>query len=295
MRVVLGERPLRGYELRELITALGESRSDAAIDFLYELGSDEHTFQHCEDSLISAAAALNKPRAREMLLGFVDPDIRAIAPTRRLHREDVLVARLTELAQNRPDAAARLRELCERDLPETNRHVLSKVMGWLGTAETLVANLSLIDDARPSPVPQGVWDQLESAFVEQKPDGQESSVFTLHARASNELRVRLLRMALEDRKRRKSAFMLLGQIEVWRLEHKADRRTASPRSRFRPILADGAGLTCLGEPSADLAPFVQLDQHANRLGFTVEVAGVPVHVPLIHARAQCAAAHVPNG
>jgi hypothetical protein len=107
-------------------------------------------------------------------------------------------------------------------------------MGWLGTPETLVANLTLIDDGRPSPVPQGVWGQLESAFVERQPYGQESNAFTLHARASNELRVRLFRMAREDGKRRKSAFMLLGQIEVWRLEH--GRPIDEPR---HPDLASG--------------------------------------------------------
>lgn len=52
---------------------------------------------------------------------------------RRPDREDVLIARLTELPQNRPETAARLRQLCERGLPELNGHVLSKVMGSLGT------------------------------------------------------------------------------------------------------------------------------------------------------------------
>lgn len=227
MRDVLGKRRLQAYELRELVTALGESRSDAAIDLLYELASDAQTFEQCEDNFINAFAALDTPRARELLLGFVDPDIPGIALTRRSHREDVLVARLTELAQRRPEVAAGLQELCERDLPELNRHVLSKVMDRLGTPEALAANLNLIDDAKPSPVPQGIWDQLESAFVERRPYGQNSNVFTEHARASNELRVRLFRMAIEDEKRRKSAFMLLGQIEEWRLEH--GRPTGEPR------------------------------------------------------------------
>ena len=35
----------------------------------------------------------------------------------------------------------------------------------------------------------------------------------------NELRLRLFRMTLQDPKRRKSALMLLGEIEEWRLEH----------------------------------------------------------------------------
>jgi len=234
MRDVLGKRRLWGYELRELVTALGESRSDAAIDLLYELASDAQRFEQCEDNIINAVAALDTPRARELLLGFVDPDIRGIALKRRPHREDVLVARLTELAQRRPEAAARLRELCERDLPELNRHVLSKVMDWLGTPEALAANLNLIDDAKPSPVPQGIWDQLRSAFVERRPYGQNPNVFTEHARASNELRVRLFRMAIEDERRRKSAFKLLGQMEEWRLEY--GRPTSEPR---HPNLASG--------------------------------------------------------
>jgi hypothetical protein len=234
MRDVLGKRRLWGYELRELVTALGESRSDAAIDLLYELASDAHTFEQCEDDFINAFAALDMPRARELLMGFVDPNIRGIALTRRPHREDVLVARLTELARRRPEAAARLRELCERDLPELNRHVLSKVMDWLGTLEALAVNLSLIDDAKPSPVPRGIWDQLKTAFVERRPYGQSPNVFTEHARASNELRVQLFRMAIEDEKRRKSAFKLLGQIEEWRLEY--GRPTDEPR---HPNLASG--------------------------------------------------------
>ena len=231
---VLGKRRLWGNELGYLVTALGESRSNAAVDLLYELASDAQTFEQCEDNFINAFSVLDTLRARELLLGFLDPDIRGIALTRRLRREDVLVARLTELAQRTPEAAARLRALCERDLPELNRHVLSKVMNWLGTPEALAANLNLIDDAKPSPVPQGIWDQLESALVERRPYGQNSNVFMEHGRASNELRVRLFRMAIEDEKRRKSAFKLLGHIEKRRLEH--GRPTGEPR---HPNLASG--------------------------------------------------------
>jgi hypothetical protein len=234
IRDVLGRRRLAGYELCELVTALGESRLDVATDLLYALASDDQTFEACEHNVINALATLDTSRARELLLASVDPDIRGIALTRRPHREEVLVARLTELAIRMPEAAARLRELCERELPELNRHVLSKVMGRLGTPEALAANLNLIDDGNPSPVPQGIMDQLEAAFVERRPYGQHSNVFTERSRASNELRFRLFSMALEDRKRRRSAFMLLGQLEVWRLEH--GRPTDEPR---HPDLASG--------------------------------------------------------
>ena len=234
VRDLLRNYQLRGHQLRELVTALGESRSEAAIALLYELASDAQTFEQCEDNFINALAALGAPRARELLFGFLDPDIKGIALTRDPRREDVLVARLTELAHGRPDATEHLQQLCDRDLPELNRHLLSKVMAWLPTPEALAANLNLIDDARPSPVPQGVRDQLEGAFVERRLYGQNPNVFTQHARASNELRLRLFRMALQDPKRRGSAFMLLGQIEVWRLEH--GRPPGEPR---HPAFASG--------------------------------------------------------
>ena len=219
VRDVLRKEWLRGYDRRELVTALGESRSDAAIDLLYQLASDAQTFEQCEESLVNAFATLDTRRTRELLLGFVDPDIREVALTPLLHCEDVLVTRLTEVAQRSPETAARLQELCERDLPELNRHLLSRVMAMLGTPEAVAANLNLIDDAKPSPVPQGIWDQLESVCVERVPYGYNPNVFTSRARASNELRVLLFRMSGQDPRRRKSASILLGKIEEWHLEH----------------------------------------------------------------------------
>jgi hypothetical protein len=227
IREVLGRWRFPGCELREVVTALGESRSDAAVDLLYELASDAPTLDQCEGNFVNAFAGLDTPRARELLLGFVDPDIRGITLAPTPHDKDVLVARLAELARRRPEVAARLRELCERDLPELSRHVLSRVMDSLGEPEDLAAVLNLIDDARPSPIPQGVSDQLRSAFVERRPYGQVANAFTAHARTSNELRLRLFKMATEDKKRWRSARILLGQIEVWRLEH--GRPAGEPR------------------------------------------------------------------
>jgi hypothetical protein len=59
-------------------------------------------------------------------------------------------------------------------------------MNSLGTPEALAANLNLIDDSKASPIPQGIWNLLEGALVERRPNGQNSSVFTQYPRASNE-------------------------------------------------------------------------------------------------------------
>lgn len=227
MREVLGKQRLLSYELRDVVDALGESRTDVAVDLLFELATDERTLEQCEDNFINAFATLDTPRARNLLLSYVDPNIRSITLTHRPHHEDLLVVRLTELSQRIPELVARFQELCEHDLPESNRRILSKVMTWIGTPEALIANLNLIDDDNPSPVPRGIWEQLESAFIERRPYEKSSDIYTIHSRASNDLRTRLFSMALQDQKRQKSANMLLGEIEVWRLEH--GRPTDEPR------------------------------------------------------------------
>ena len=234
IRDVFGTRRLRAYELREIVTSLGESRSDAAVDLLYELASDAQTFEQCEENFVNAVAALDTPRARELLLGFVEPGMHTIALPQHPHREDMLVARLADLAQRSPEMAARLRELCERNRPAIDRHILSKVMARLGTPEALVANMNLIDDSASPSVPRGVREQLESAFVERQPYEEYPNTFTLQPRALNDLRARLFRMSLADGKRRKSAVRLLGQLEVWRLEY--GRPADEPR---HPNLASG--------------------------------------------------------
>ncbi len=234
IREGLDKQRLWGHHLGILVTALGESRSDAAIDLLYELASDAQNFEQCNERFINAFSTLDTSRSREILMGFIDPDTCAIEITKRSHHEDVIVARITEMASQRPEIAEQLRALCQRDLPEPNRYILSKIMALLDTPEALVASLNLVDDSKSPPVPQGIWDQIEGTFIERRPDKQISNAFTLHARASNELRVLLYRMAIEDEKRRKSAFMLLGKIEEWRLEY--GRPTCEQR---HPDLASG--------------------------------------------------------
>jgi hypothetical protein len=198
------------------------------LDYLVELASNPQTFEQCEDNFFNAFAALDTPRAREALLGFIDPQAGSIPLPRRPHREDVLVARITDLARREPAIAQRLYALCERDLPDLNRHILSKVMNWLGTPEALAAALNLIDDSKGhGAIPWGVQELLEGAFVERRPYNDSPNVFTQHARASNELRRRLFKMASEDARRRKSAFALLAQIEEWRLER--GRPAGEPR------------------------------------------------------------------
>jgi hypothetical protein len=235
MREILGMRRLHGSELRELVVALGQSRSDAAPDLLVELAADASVFEQCQDCLVNALASLDTPRSRELLLGFIDPAVGGQMPTRTSHFEDVLVERLADLARHTPAASTRLQGLCGSDLPEISRHILSRVMSRLDTPQALAANLNLINDAKSPPIPRGVWDQLRSTFLAREAHENNPNTFSVRSQASNETRARLFSMATgDDRKRHRSALELLGHIEVWRIEE--GKPADEPR---HPDLASG--------------------------------------------------------
>jgi hypothetical protein len=217
IREVISLPWVHAYELRGVVTALGHSRCNEALGLLRELVSDPARARQLEDDWINAVAALNTPAARNLLMSFVDPEIAGLPEAVRFERQDVLAARIADCARQDGAIQARLRELCALELPAPKRLLLTKVMKFLGTPEALLAALNLIDDRARPPYDYDTWQQLENAFVEKKPYGQSQGTYTLAARAANDVRSRLFEM-LNDKRRERSAFSLLGQIEEWRLD-----------------------------------------------------------------------------
>ena len=105
----------------------------------------------------------------------------------------------------------------------------------MGMQDDVIAGLSLIDDSAHPPVPYGLQQAIENYFLESRPYGKSGNAYTLVPRGSNEIRARLYTMALRDDRRRWSALALLGQIEVWRVEH--GRPSTEPR---HPAFDSGA-------------------------------------------------------
>lgn len=127
------------------------------------------------------------------------------------------------------------------------------MISWLGTPEAGLAALNLINDDAKPPVLYETWKQIETAFVEHKPHGKDTSSYTLAPRSSNDVRARLFEMATNDKQRMKSASALLAQIEVWRLEH--GRPNGEPRS-----------LEVESEPSLPTVPVARLRPDVARAG-----------------------------
>jgi hypothetical protein len=84
----------------------------------------------------------------------------------------------------------------------------------------------LVEDSGNPSVPYDLQKAIKGVFLEERPYGK-AGWFTLVPQGSNEIKARLFEMATKDDCRKQSAFALLGQIEVWRLEH--GRPTTEPR------------------------------------------------------------------
>jgi hypothetical protein len=221
---------LAPYELREIVTALGHSRCDDALDLLWELAIAATTaFRSFATEWIDALAALGTPDSKRGLLGFVDPDIghRGVALHLEHHHRERLAARIAHIAQREPAIADRLTSLCSRQLPSAMRLMLAEVLARSGTEDAMIAGLDLIHDEADPPVPRGLMRGLENVFLERRPYGSSESVYSLQPRSGNDIRSRLLTIVLNDNGRRRSAWALLGQVESWRVEY--GRPASEPR------------------------------------------------------------------
>ena len=219
---------IRSYQLRDVATALGHSRCAEALGALQALVTDEANANLLGDAWINAVAALDTAESRQILLGLVDPEVPALSFAIKFDRQDVVAARLVELAPKEKTIERRLLDLCSTKLGEPRRSLLAKVIAELGTPEADIASLNLLDDLATPQIPSDTFRQMEAAFVERRPYGKDANAFTLSPRSSNEVRAQLFEMANGDKDRMKSAAALLAQIETWRLEH--GRPNGEPRS-----------------------------------------------------------------
>jgi len=99
------------------------------------------------------------------------------------------------------------------------RLLLAEVVARLGTSEALIAGLHLIHDNEAPPVPYELLRGIETVFLDRRPYAGSTQVYTLEPRAANEIKSRLFAMVVNDTGRRRSAWALLGQTELWRLEY----------------------------------------------------------------------------
>jgi hypothetical protein len=229
IRELLSELRFRPYDAGGLTAALGASRRPEAMGLLMELaGVDGSGVAAIGEPWIKAVAEVGGERSDEVLLSFVDPNANLF--TKEFlpdHRNGDLLARLlAERAEKDGAFKTELFRLANGDLPPIKRMLLAKTFAQFQKEADLVEGLCVLRDDG-SGVPYEILRSIEDFFLERRPYGTGGHTFTLAPRGSNAIRKRLFEMTQNDPLRKRSAFALLGQIEVWRLEH--GRPTDEPR------------------------------------------------------------------
>lgn len=221
IRELVSKFKLHPHDLVSVVAALGASRCDDAIDLLMDLaGPDGKGVDALGESWIQAIGSLESARSSELLLSFVDPTAKRFSrdfiPDHR--HGDLLALFLAERAASDKTLKSKLVELANGDLPKTNRWLLAKVFGEFTGEDDRVQGLCILRDDN-SGVPYELVRSMEGAFLERRPYGTSGNSYTLSPLGCNGVRKRLFEMVTGDQDRKQSAFALLGQIEVWRLEH----------------------------------------------------------------------------
>ena len=235
--ILAGVRFFYPHDSRGVVAALGASRCADAMDLLLQLAKpDGSAVAQIGDEWIQSRRAtgrqtversaplLRRPRSEALYEG-VCPDYQHGACSQDCSRIE---------PSTTSEFKAELFRLASGELPQTKRMLLAKAFSCFQREDDLVAGLCVLRDDT-SEVPFELLRSIENAFLERRPYGTESNVYTVAPRGSNALRKRLLEIAQTDPLRKRSAFALLGQIEVWRLDH--GRPMDEPR---HPAIESGA-------------------------------------------------------
>jgi hypothetical protein len=230
----LKESRIHFGRLSRVVKALGNSRAPEVLPLLVAIGNDQQYTTYLGDVWIDAVFTLNTPEANDLLMSFVDPSLSGLPEDNGLRRNDVLSKRLADLVNREPSYKQRLFDLTERDLPQPRKKILAETLAKLQDDSALLASLNLLDDHAQGTLPYEIYEQIERAFVEHKPQAGSTNVYTLAPRSANALRRKLMQMAAGDDRRRGSALSLLAQAEEWRLQY------GRPNGEMRnPVLGSG--------------------------------------------------------
>lgn len=238
IRELLSEFKIGLYGQGELLMAIGQCSDEAGLSFLIDMvRNNVEVLQNFGREWLEAVAASPLPRARPVLLCFIDPEVDVSVGNTVLpnYAIDILVTRITGLARTDEALVTRILDLTAKPVTsDQQRVILAKVVSSLDRPEALMAGLNLIDDSAPQPLPYDVGRAIEDLFLEKRPHNTSSQAYTLVPRAAADIKERLFQILRTDPKRARTAGGLLAQIEEWRLEY--GRPASEPR---HPVFESG--------------------------------------------------------
>jgi hypothetical protein len=238
IRQVLAEGRLYGYHLRGLVTALGHSRAPGALALLTEFaGPGTSTFSTVATEWIEAVGNFGGRDGATTRLAFIETGCTAqnrVLPHDH-HLFELAANRIATLAQTDDELHSKILALVNVPGPPERDFVIIKTVAALSSLDAMLTTLNLAIEDRSHRWPYYV---LEEAFQElcliKRRTPPDSNSYTLEPTPAVELRRRLLEIATAGDRRSRNAFSLLGQIDVWRLEH-----GKPPREPRHPAIESG--------------------------------------------------------
>jgi len=219
IKEILAKVQMPIYDLREMIVALGNSRCHEALDLLLELATNYgKVFDQIKSEWIAAIATLNTSRAKQIFLSFIDSNIEPFKGQMNLeyHDRERIAGYIADIAHEDSKMKDRLYVLCKEG--SSKRSLLADIISRLGTSEALIVGLSLVHDQLKPSIPYELSRGLENAFLGRHPYGG-GYAYTIESIIANDIRRLFFEMAFKDKRRERSSWILLGQIEAWRLEY----------------------------------------------------------------------------
>jgi hypothetical protein len=218
--VVLGQRRLEpfGGEYPRIGSGVDIARNNASV------------FQNIGREWLDAVADCPLPRAKMVLLRFIDPEVDVALGDLVLpdYTIDLLAGRIADLVRTDETVQSIVLDLTAKPTAsDQQRIILAKVIASLASPRALIAGLNLIDDNTPQPLPYELRRAIEDLFLEKRPYTMSSNSYTLVPRAVADIRRRLFEILKTDPKRSRTASNLLAQIEEWRLGY--GRPASEPR------------------------------------------------------------------
>ncbi len=207
----------RHYRFRDLVTAMGQIRSEAAVPFLLKLARDKGGLQNMEDTWIEAMGRLDIPSARNALLSFTDPQIPWLGVRIGFnhHSTERYAALIAEWARQDHVLRQRVLNLSEESsITPTQKRLLTTIYRELG-GDAVIAGCNLLQGTLSPYGTLSLYSSrergLETEFLERRPYGR-SNYFVLVPRNAERERAELFRTALSDPTRRQAALSILGQV-----------------------------------------------------------------------------------
>ena len=179
----------RPYQFRDLVTALGHTRSEAVVPFLTNLARGEGGLQNMEDTWIEALGSLNVPAARRVLLSFIDPEIPSagVDITFDYGNTERFAAYVGEWARQDLALKQRLIGFSETALTRMQKQLLPTIYSDLGGDGAMLAGADLVQGRMSF---YGLNSGLEALFLERRPYGRSGS-FVFAPRNAERARARL--------------------------------------------------------------------------------------------------------